>query len=114
MVELKQYAIVDANNKILQVFGWGDNRVLPQDYPHPEGTNIIGVPENFAEIIQVKWQDTDVYVKDIGVLMDSTKDYGEYFTDVIKEIQQASPTMEDLQKQMESLQAQIKAMQSNA
>ena len=111
---MNYYAVVDASNKILQVFGWGDNRALPQDYPHPEGTNIIGIPENFAEKIQSKWKDTEVFVKDIGVLMDSTKDYTEYFTDVAKEIQQTSPTMEDLQKQMESLQAQIKAMQNNA
>ena len=110
---MNYYAIVDQDKKITQLFGWGDNRPLPQDYPHPENTNIIGIPGNFAEEIQAKWQDADVYVKDIGVLMDSTKDYAEYFTDVAKEVQQTSPTMEDLQKQVADLQSQIEEMKMN-
>ncbi|PRR84734.1 hypothetical protein [Clostridium luticellarii] len=108
---MNYYAIVDTNRKIIQLFGWGDNRPLPAEYPRPENTNIIGIPQNFAEEIQGKWQDTDVYVKDITVLMDSTQDYTEYFTDVAKEVQQAGPTMEELQKQVADLQTQIKAMQ---
>ena len=110
---MNYYAIVDQNKKIIQLFGWGDNRLLPAGYPHAEGTNIIGIPQNFAEEIQSKWQDTDVYIKDIKVLMDSTKDYTEYFTDVTKEVQQASPTMEDLQRQIADLQSQVEEMKAN-
>lgn len=110
---MNYYAIVDQNKKITQLFGWGDNRPLPADYPHPEGTNIIGIPQNFADIIQGKWQDTDIYVKEITTLMDSTKDYTEYFTDVTKEQAQVLNPVEDLQKQIADLQTQIKEMKAN-
>ena len=105
--------MVDQDKKITQLFGWGDNRPLPADYPHPEDTNIVEIPENFAETIQNKWQDIDIYVKDIGVLMDSAKNYTEYFTDVTKGQTQASNPVEELQKQVADLQNQIKEMKAN-
>lgn len=96
---MKYYAVVDNNKKIIKTFGWRDNRDLPSDYPKPEGTVIIGVPQNFAEEIQSKWQDTDVYVKDIGALMDSTKDYAYYFTETEKEQMEPTDPLAELKTQ---------------
>lgn len=112
---MNYYAIVDQNKKIIQLFGWGDNRLLPAGYPHSEGTNIVEIPEKFAKEMQEKWQDSAPYIKDISAAMDSSKGYSEYFSDMPREKTEASPkfTVEDLQKQIADLQTQIKEMKAN-
>ena len=100
---MKNYAIVDENKKIIKLFGWGDNRKLHSDYPKPDGSTVLGVPENFAENIRQKWVTVNVFVENLNALMDSTKDYAEYFTET--EIEQTEPI--DPIAEMQTQNAQI-------
>lgn len=109
---MSQYIFVDKTNKITALINYGKS-VLPQNYPVPENNIVLEIPTAFANIIKQKWGQVDIFVKDINTVMDSAKDYTEYFTDVTKEQTQASNPVEELQKQVADLQNQIKEMKAN-
>ncbi|MBV4445300.1 hypothetical protein KM799_02600 [Clostridium tyrobutyricum] len=94
---------IDKNtNEIKSVFGWNDGRQLPTDYPKQDGTTIIGIPENFASDIRLKWQKSNIFIKNTNSIIDSSKDFNDYFTETERgQVEEVDP-----QQQISDLKAQ--------
>lgn len=93
------YAVIKENKNVERVFGWGDSRELPTDYPKPEGSTIIKIPEKFAQILQTNWITKTYTIKDPTVILDSTKNYAEYFIESDREQEVAVDPIKDLKEQ---------------
>jgi len=83
---MSNFISVNKETKIINsVFGWGDDRELPKNYPIQDDELILKIPENIANILQNHWQTNIIKIVDTNVIFDSTADYNKYFLEISKQ-----------------------------
>lgn len=84
---MKRYAFINTDGTIHSIFGWGDGREFPSDYPTPTGCNIKEVNDDLIDMTYKYDIVTDKFIINSNP----------------PEVHMNTTTIEDLQKQVYDL-----------
>lgn len=59
---MKRYAFVDSSGNINSIFGWGDNRDLPEEYPIPDGCIVKEIDDDMIDNLYIYDNSTDTFI----------------------------------------------------